>query len=396
MFSRRSLILLPLILAGVAAMATPSYAEDPKARALLEKISETYRTLDSYYFEGTMAVVVSMSGYEQSVDMKLVLARTADGKLRMELDHPSLGVTVVSDGESTWKYSPAMNAYSREPGVAINIGDKDDEFGWISDWMVTFRDIDTKSETARLIGDDVIKSNGEHVVCTVVEVTYRTDPETTGVQHWPDTLWVDETRHVVLRETTAHEQKSARGVAKIHQNMTFHEAHANEQPPSWLFVFNAPVGAKEVPKLSRAGAGHDDNAGQAAADFDLTDLRGDSYSLTKLKGKVVMLDFWATWCAPCRREMPHLQKLYSEYKDKGLVLLGVNQEHPEQARNFMKQYKLTFPSLIDRGGVVTSTYGVRGLPTVVVIDREGVITAHLLGLRGEEELRSVLKKAGVE
>ena len=103
-------------------------------------------------------------------------------------------------------------------------------------------------------------------------------------------------------------------------------------------------------------------------------------SLAALKGKVVFLNFWATWCGPCRAEMPSMEALYGRYRDKGLEILAVNlREEQGQVITFMKNNSLTFPSVLDRDGRVGSSYGIQAIPTSFIIDREGKIILRVVG-----------------
>ncbi|MCL2318593.1 MAG: TlpA family protein disulfide reductase [Treponema sp.] len=107
---------------------------------------------------------------------------------------------------------------------------------------------------------------------------------------------------------------------------------------------------------------------------------GKMQSLAQLKGKVVFLNFWATWCGPCRAEMPSMEALHSRYKDKGLEILAVNSgEKLDQVLGFMKTNKLTFPAALDADGKVSGTYGIQAIPTTYLIDRDGYIIARMTG-----------------
>jgi len=98
-----------------------------------------------------------------------------------------------------------------------------------------------------------------------------------------------------------------------------------------------------------------------AADFTLPDLNGRKVRLKDLRGNVVFVNFGATWCPPCRREIPSMEKLYMLYRDRGLVMLAVDiRERPEQVQDFFQQLNLTFTGLLDRDGAVASLYGVGG------------------------------------
>ncbi len=113
-----------------------------------------------------------------------------------------------------------------------------------------------------------------------------------------------------------------------------------------------------------------------APDFTLPSLDGQSLSLTGLRGKVVLLNFWATWCPPCKAEMPDLNALHKDYgADRGFVVVGVNLEEDAQTvESFVDQLELVFPIVLDRdGSVTTHLFGVRPLPTTLIIDREGFI-----------------------
>ena len=106
----------------------------------------------------------------------------------------------------------------------------------------------------------------------------------------------------------------------------------------------------------------------------------ETQSLSALKGKVVFLNFWATWCGPCRDEMPSMEVLYNRFKDKGLEILAVNcEEGQEDVIAFMKNYGLTFPALLDEDGRVNGAYGIQAIPTTFLIDRNGRIILRLVG-----------------
>ena len=119
-----------------------------------------------------------------------------------------------------------------------------------------------------------------------------------------------------------------------------------------------------------------------AADFRLPDPDGRRVSLREHRGKVVFLNFWATWCGPCRIEMPEMEKLYQEFKARDFVILAVDfRESPAQVRRFTQELKLTYPVLIDEDGSVFQTYLVRGLPATYLIDRKGIMVGRAVGLR---------------
>ncbi len=121
--------------------------------------------------------------------------------------------------------------------------------------------------------------------------------------------------------------------------------------------------------LDRAGAA---NLGQLAPDFTLRTPEGETIRLSDLKGRPVMINFWATWCAPCAVEMPALEETYRKYKDKGLVVLAVNQaETPDKVTQYMRARDLTFPTVLDTDTSIAQLYRVTGYPTTWLVDRQG-------------------------
>lgn len=105
-------------------------------------------------------------------------------------------------------------------------------------------------------------------------------------------------------------------------------------------------------------------------------------SLADYRGQVVMINIWATWCPPCRAEMPAIQEAYQEYKDQGLVVLALNttfQDSEADVRAFVTEFELSFPILLDRTGDVSMRYQLRGLPSTYFIDRKGVIQSVVVG-----------------
>jgi peroxiredoxin len=122
--------------------------------------------------------------------------------------------------------------------------------------------------------------------------------------------------------------------------------------------------------------------GFLAPDFTLDLLGGGQVTLSELRGQVVVLNLWASWCPPCRAEMPALERTYQAYQDQGVIILGVNstiQDDEGQAAAFVQEYNLSFPIPLDRAGTVSEQYDLNGLPTTFFIDRQGVIRAVMVG-----------------
>lgn len=118
-----------------------------------------------------------------------------------------------------------------------------------------------------------------------------------------------------------------------------------------------------------------------APDFELPDLQGNVHRLSALRGKVVFLNLWATWCPPCRMEMPSMQRLYNQMPPRDFVMLAVSQDEDGAASvgPFVAEMGLSFPVLLDREARVSGRYGVTGYPETFVIDRQGQVVDHIIG-----------------
>jgi DsbE subfamily thiol:disulfide oxidoreductase len=136
-----------------------------------------------------------------------------------------------------------------------------------------------------------------------------------------------------------------------------------------LVLFIAACGEKPVATV-----------GKPAPDFDTVDLKGDVWSLSDLKGKVVFVNFWATWCPPCREEMPSMQRLYEKMpKDKFEMIALFNNDNKPAVMRFVSQMGLTFPIWSDEHNFAGTKYGLTGLPETYIVDKKGVIREKFIG-----------------
>jgi len=145
---------------------------------------------------------------------------------------------------------------------------------------------------------------------------------------------------------------------------------------AWIFVSADRTGT------STAGEIPAPREGFLAPDFSLKTPEGESIALSDLRGQAVLVNLWATWCPPCRAEMPAMQKLYDEYKDQGFEVLAVNmtyQDNPLAVLPFTKENNLNFPILLEETGDVATRYELRSLPSSFFIDRDGFIQEVVIG-----------------
>lgn len=220
------------------------------------------------------------------------------------------------------------------------------------------------------------------------------------------TCWVDKKSGLIDRvESNFAELLAQQGAKEIkhatatirYDKTAFDVAHSADR-----FAFEPPADATEAPAAGEmmTAEGGDAQAlvGQVAPDFTLKDLDGAEISLASLKGKVVVLDFWATWCPPCVKAMPHLAKIGADYAAKDVVVLAVNQrEEAQTVKAFLESNKLALRALLDADGMVGQRFRVSGIPQTVVIGKDGNVRQVLVGFTPdyatqlEDEIAAALK-----
>jgi peroxiredoxin len=139
-----------------------------------------------------------------------------------------------------------------------------------------------------------------------------------------------------------------------------------------------------------------DDVKRQSADFTLADLQGKSWHLQDLRGKVVLVNFWATWCPPCRKEMPDLNALYNKYRDQGFVVLAISDEDAAKVAPFIAEHKISYPVLLDPGRKVNDIFVVEGIPKSFVYDRSGKLVAQSIDMRTRSQFLGMLAQAGLQ
>ncbi|MBN1407325.1 MAG: redoxin domain-containing protein [Calditrichaceae bacterium] len=138
---------------------------------------------------------------------------------------------------------------------------------------------------------------------------------------------------------------------------------------------------------------HSIDGGDTAPDFKAENTSGQSFSLADMKGKRILIHFWADWCSECRAEFPKLEEAYQKYKNDNFKIIAINVgQSKEHVESFVEEFKLTFPMLLDEQSEIARQYGIRGLPTNFFIDENRVVTKMIIGWVDEKQINQIINK----
>ena len=327
------------------------------------------------------------------------VAYLSPGKTRMEIKTSGTTMLDVSDGETTWVYNSMTKQYAKIPAaqgpaaVMAVMGIKLPDTSYIH----------TSYKTT---GQETIDIDGQKYECWVVEMQISefsfasgpndkvAPPKVTGAVM---TSWIDKKLGIDVQFTFAMTMQMGGKDIEMNQKVVKKGLKIDQPLAEAMFTFTPPPDAKEVKELNLFGmAAKSDLTGKPAPAFEVKTISGETFSLATLKGKPVLLDFWATWCRPWRRSMPVLEKISIEFKNSDLVILGVNTgEDREVVEEFLKKAQFEYPAVLSGESGILESYKVTAYPTFILIGRDGKIVANEVGFGGEDQLRQMIDKAGL-
>jgi thiol-disulfide isomerase/thioredoxin/outer membrane lipoprotein-sorting protein len=356
---------LMLLVARVAA------APSPDAREILTKVSETYANLKSYDFNIEAHAVFEFQGVKYQFTMPQEMAQGITPDESLGILQKLFRITRVDNGQPA---NPQISFSAPNPSLYY------------------FARIAQNLQYAKFLREETLEHNGKGVACYVIEILKMPDPDASprAPAPSPQTVWIDETTYLVLRFVvrTTFPASATQAALQMDWDVQFVSYTLNGAPPQWI-VDRKSNYDKQMAALSAK------MVGTAAPDFVLRDLDGREVSLAGLRDKVVLLDFWATWCAPCRAELPIVASLEKAWSAKGLVVLRITDEPPEDVQAFLKRNRQSLATLVN-GESVTKQFSVPGIPTLVVIDKGGKIVAYDANVLSESDLTTRLRKAGLD
>ena len=367
------------------ALATVAHAQS--AQDVLNHVAEVYSHAKTVHIVAKRDEVWSRQRHAASVatvEFEVALRGGRDYFARSKAGGQES--IAVSDGEHTWKALPSKKQWMQVAAASMeNNAENEPPDLRAADLRSSMTRVlagryvalAKAAENPRMTGEDELKMEGAKIRCYVIRTSAG------GMDH---ELWVDQQRFVVLQDK---EKGQVDGMlADLHLKVSAIEI--NSQLADSLFQFEPGKGWSEAEMLLLPGEEHMMLTGSRAAGFALKTLEGEPVALEQTRGKVVVLDFWATWCPPCREELPSIEKLREEFAGQ-VQFFGVNNEDSGTVKTFLKNHKYELPVLMDAKRQVDRQYGVSAIPTMFIIDKQGVIRQHFIGSRSEAKLRQAIQ-----
>jgi thiol-disulfide isomerase/thioredoxin/outer membrane lipoprotein-sorting protein len=401
-----SLAALPFLIAAATPGAAPPSKSTPgqgavqQARKAVASVAERYRTLKSYQLEGYSESRFSSSQGEQTSASSVRFKVSRPGKLSSEMRNEEMTSRVVSDGDSVWTSVAQLGQFTVQSLAQIRKDSDSLAFARQFDPAADYAHILDGVKDVRPLTRDTVHTSAGVVNCEryALSIAQPEGSDANLTMH-PRVLWIDPQTRMVLLDSVRVDQKHPQLGEVSSVNVT-RMVVAKPDPVFTAsdFRFQADTGMKRVRRFLRRSPEHADMEGRPATDFTLESLASSSpVKLSALKGKVVVLDFWATWCGPCRRWMPIVAKAQRDYADRGVQVYAINlRESEAKVREYLGQQKIDVPVLMDRSGSVATDYRASSIPTTVIVGRDGKVVRVLVGLHGEEDLADVLHEAGVQ
>jgi thiol-disulfide isomerase/thioredoxin len=368
----------------------------PAAQAELEKIKEAYAKLNSLDLTGKLSMRFDVMGQKQTKDAEFTSSYQSPNKFRQEVKDD---MVAGSTGEKLYLYSKEKNIYLMHdaPKGKVAPGEMPDPFNEVVGTQNPSLIMALSSDAGKSLTEQM--SSGEQLADVKLDDKSYTalkfhDPESKASM----TLLVDPGTHLVRRATLdmseALKKRGASDVKSAQVQVDYSKVLPDAQVAAGAFAWDPPKDAKDASKLAESGSGGGSEpakelVGKPAPDFSAKNLKDET-------GKVVILDFWATWCPPCVEGLPHVDKVYQELKDKGVEAFAVDvQETKDKVQAFMEEKKLTLTALLDSDGSVSKAYKVEGIPQTVVIGKDGVVKNVFVGSGPgtEEQLRKAVQAA---
>jgi peroxiredoxin/outer membrane lipoprotein-sorting protein len=348
----------------------------PEAKGLLTDVGQAYDRIQSAQLDGTYSIDLDIAGEKKHESTTFTSSFQSPGKFRHDMKND---VLVGSTGEKVYAFLAAKNSYVQAD--APKSAESVDGYPAPIPQALTRQN---PSLVLALATDAAQELSGNTKVEKVADVSLG-DSVYPTLQLTPDkgaplTLLIDPATHLIRQARfdlkSSAERQGAVDVKTALVTIDYTKVDPSPKLADDVFAWSPPQGAKEAKNQGAEDVNPAAAAlvGKPAPEFTLADLNGTDVSLASLKGHVVVIDFWATWCGPCVESLPHLGKFYEENKEAGVKVFAIDlAEEKADVQSFVAEHKLSVPVLLDTDGKVAAGYGVNAIPQTVVIGKDGVI-----------------------
>jgi cytochrome c biogenesis protein CcmG, thiol:disulfide interchange protein DsbE len=366
--------------------AGAAHSQDLSGPEIMKRVRAAYEKAVSLHMIVTREDVVIQNGNSNKLVTDCEFAARGRERYFARIKRNGTDAIAMCDGENTWKMLPSQKKWTQIAAAASGAAE---DAGPGPQDLRTFVAITTFGQFAAIAASgqnpqvektEDLKVGGAKIPCYVVH---------TNTEKADYKMWIDRERFYVLDSIQTATPKAGL-TTEIRTRTSMIEV--NQEMPDNLFAFAPRKGWEEVEMLILPGEERASLLGSHAAGFALKSLEGEPVALNDVRGKPVVLDFWASWCGPCRAELPLIEKLRTEFNGK-VAFYGVNDEETSTVKSFVKKNGYDLTTLLDSKRQVHRMYGVNAIPTLLVIDAQGVIRTQFVGGRSEQQLREAIQSA---
>jgi thiol-disulfide isomerase/thioredoxin len=366
----------------------------PDGDAIMKQVTDAAKRYHSLQFTSETSIDTGQG----KMISELFTTSVNPGKSRVESKAMGTTTLIVSNPDFTIMYMSINKQFIKIPAALGPLG-------MVSAMGIKLPDLASIEQHSKTLRDETIDINGVKHDCWVVETRIGdmampvpgNDKLQIKMSGGVMTMWVDKKLSIDVKSSMGMKMEMPNMPAmEMRTSMVKKNIRIDEPVDDSLFTFTPPPDAKEVKELSFASAAMPkaDLTGKDAPAFSVQGIDGKRYTSADLRGKTVMLDFWATWCGPCRASMPSMEKLYKDYKDRGLIVLAVNvAEDLAVVDEFLKKTPIAYPVVLSGESKILETYQVNAYPTFVLIGPDGKVVAHEIGFNGPEMLQKMIGKS---
>lgn len=379
---------------------------------ILNKVKETYMKINDFHEVTTTETVNKLENKKDKVDTEIYFKKP--NKLYYISTSGRVSAIAASNGRDSFLYVSSLNECIRNRAPK-NISDFYKKIGgmglinpsniiletFLLDGILPSGGIKSSSLEKE---NEIVGSNS----CYVLSISFPTGEK--------QRLWIGMNDYLIWKNEITITQKALESAINktdksdnndnekeskelLISTETMKVIDVNKEIPEIKFAYKPPKSVNVVTSFSKATIDAERRSfeGKKAPFFILKDMNGSSINLKGFLGQVVILDFWDSWCKPCAKDMVLMEKLHKRFRDKGLKVIGINDEKDMvKKEKYLKANNITFPILNDTISEVSKTYSVDAVPRLIIIDKNGNVSADFLGLQEESKIMNELKKLGID